>query len=233
MTIFPRQNAIYGEGGKNVSYKFLYLILLVLLGGCAGVISNQPLTDPRTEEPDKSLIGHWVGKDDGSPKTELHLFISESDKEAGSNSRPFMKGVLVSWGSDSTGVGEPMFSYFTVSRIGRSSYVNFYATEETESRIKGIEISWTYEDWSKQPSKYVVINRYAVQGNRLTIWRITPSKSGSINVKKLVEVGELQQDGKAFADDPKITFDSLFRYLRKNDGGAAIFDKAITFTKVP
>lgn len=224
---------MYREGGNNVSYKFLYLILLVFLGGCAGVISNEPLTDPRTEEPDKSLIGHWVGKDGDNPKAEHHLFITESMQKAGSNSEPFMKGVLVMWNNDSTDVQQPLAGYFTVSRIGRSSYVNFYATEEIESRIKGININWTYEDWSKSPSKYVVINRYAVQGNRLTIWRVTPSNSGPKNVRKLVEVGELQQDGKAVVDEPKITFDSLFRYLRKNDGGAAIFDKAITFTKVP
>lgn len=135
------------------------------------MVSTQPLSDPMTEEPDKSLYGHWVSVTNSG--TQYHVYIGESGKTAGDVSKPFMEGLLFSWKSDgSTKKINPMYSgYLTVSRIGSSSYINVYATPDMEGkRIEAHTSSdnWRYETWLRNPDKLVGIFRYVVQENRVT-----------------------------------------------------------------
>ncbi len=223
-----------------MSYKSLHLmmILLLVLGGCAPMVSTQPLSDPMTEEPDKSLYGHWVSVTNSG--TQYHVYIGESGKTAGDVSKPFMEGLLFSWKSDgSTKKINPMYSgYLTVSRIGSSSYINVYATPDMEGkRIEAHTSSdnWRYETWLRNPDKLVGIFRYVVQENRVTFWDASNSKPLQQNLLERAELIAVSGN-KLFSDikppDTPVTFDSLFRYLRKN-GGETLFGSPTTFTKVP
>lgn len=210
--------------------KVIYLILFVLLGGC-GVYSTQPLTDPKTEEPDEALYGHWVGRLKTDPShSEFHLFIGKSKGTAGPVAKPFMEGALVQWlGNDAT-LAVSVQGYFTVSRIGKSSYMNVFHEETHEGKnALAQRDKIQYEHWEKQSRKSVFISRYVVQENRLTVW--VPSDKNE-KYEGLIKAGELQKV-EEFDYNKVVSFDSLFRYLRKNDGGPALFDEAITFTKVP
>ena len=227
-------------------YKFLYLVVFVLLSGC-GVASTHPLTDPLTAEPDKSLYGHWVGKPTKKPLdgSEIHLFIGTSGKQVGKSGglSPFMEIAGVLWGGDELQtIWASLSSYATVSRIGKSSYVNLYGILSVDGKLEGNLLDsvvspekskWEYKDWENHPRKFIMILRYVVQGNRLTIW---PASEDDKKQKILLEAGELQQGERIFPGSKttkEITYDSLFRYLRSHDGGVELFGEATTFTKVP
>lgn len=224
-------------------YKFIsfIMVMFVLLSGCEGVVTNQPLSDPMTAEPDKSLYGHWINKhktnkSSASLDLEDHLFIAESKKMAGSISKPFMEWLLIRWDTYAGSKKMYVFSgYGTVSQIGNFSYINLYhlATEgEEEDKIKLNSISddWQYEEWLKHPKRVVGIGMYSVKGTKVTFWDVDRKVE-----EKLIEMGDLKTDDsilRKFKGFDVITFDSLFGYLRKH-GGANLFKESREFTKVP
>lgn len=140
-----------------------------------------------------------------------------------------MEYVVVLWGATKslayTGSG-----YMTVSRIDSSSYINVYLLRKDAKDLEHhlLNDEWRYADWSQNKKKLAGIFRYTVQGNRATLWR----QSEKVQ-KKLIESGELKNaKGSDISDQQLVTFDSLFRYLRKNEG-AIHFDLDTSLTRVP
>jgi len=213
---------------------WMVLVLLILTGCDNPIFITQPLSDPMTEEPDQTLYGHWVakGKDIGSDiyeGSELHFFIGASERTAGPAAQPFMEYVVVLWGATKSRAYTES-GYMTVSRIGSSSYINVYLLRKDAKDLEHhlLNDEWRYADWSQNKKKLVGIFRYTVQGNRATLWR----QSEKVQ-KKLIESGELKNaKGSDISDQQLVTFDSLFRYLLKNEG-AIHFDLGTSLTRVP
>jgi hypothetical protein len=108
--------------------------------------------------------------------------------------------------------------YFSISHINGYSYINELTTNKVLGFNGTVEESlnkdWNYDEWSKLPTKLVATFRYEVKGNRGTIWYVKDFAT----IKKLIEAKELQEIEEKTSSrdkDKVITFDSLFRYLRK------------------
>lgn len=195
--------------------RWFVVFAFLFITGCGTLKTTQPVSDPLTAERDQSLYGHWLVKE---KRREVHLFIGKPKTSSEDLPESIMEFVMTEWRSDDNTVGDTMSAYFTVSRIGKTSYINlfqFSADIDVQPSING------YKDWIKDPKKRVVILRYSVEGNNFLLLN-APS------LDKIRKVKELK-----FIDNDTVTVDSLVRYLRKNGEDFPIDQPDFRFKKVP
>lgn len=207
------------------------LVLVPFLTGCT--TATGPLTDPKIGKIDESLIGHWAGlkKEEGN-QAEIHLFIGKPEvknwsrpykKEEGNRAGIHLsinfevekkpKGIMecasIEWDRANQKINDAKW-FFSVSKIGKTSYINLFLTGSYENQKNDC-----------------LIFRYRCDGQTLQLWSIDEEK-----------VGQLGNEGHLTLNMEKIfqrvSVESLAAYLTKN-GGEDLFSKESTcvFSRVP
>ncbi len=206
--------------------RWLLIFGVLFITGCPTVQTTQPLSDPLTAEPDESLYGHWLAteKEDGKTR-ELHAFIGKHTTKE--NPEAIMEVWVIHWEREDKKLDGGLY-YFTVTRIGKASYMNLIGVDTPSVGSKDMPLSLSavgsYAAWTKNEKKKCGIVRYSYEGNKLQIWVPTDVKQA---LKGLSEAGELKLIGEV------VTIDSLVRYLRKNKGEELFNKLARTFSKIP
>jgi hypothetical protein len=201
----------------------LWLLAFVafLFTGCT-VTTTGPLSDPGKAEPDESLYGHWVAteKDSDGKTSEIHFFIGKHTTKGNPASILECKGIR--WNvDDKTVSGSDSTGYLTVTRIGKTSYLNLFEVKDAAS-VSLVEPG-SYTNWAKNDKRRCTVLRYSCDGKELRVWN---AKDAESKVKKLNEAGDLK------VTDKLVRADSLVQYLKKN-GGDGLFDELVfTFSKV-
>ena len=197
-------------------HRWAVVLVLLALAGCT-VDTTEPLSDPVTTAPDVSLYGHWVQKDATS---EIHAFIGKHTTKDNPNS--IMEIVKITRNTDDKQIEAGPTGYFTVSRVGNTSYMNLLA-EKGDSKLS-LSQAGSYAKWAKNDKKRCAVRRYKCDGMKLQVWTAkTPREA----LKKLSEAGEVKMI------DEVVTADSLVRYLQKA-GGEVLFNELLeTWSKVP
>src|SRR5262245_27591834 len=109
-------------------HRWAVVLVLLALAGCT-VDTTEPLSDPVTAAPDVSLYGHWVRKDATS---EIHAYIRKHTTKDYPNS--IMEIVKITRNTDDKQIEAGPTGYFTVSRVGNTSYMNRLA-EKGDSKL--------------------------------------------------------------------------------------------------
>lgn len=205
--------------------RWLIVFAFLFITGCTTILTNQPLSDPWTAEPDQSLYGHWFAKQaDGE---EVDLYIGKGSKSPESIME-FVKVLYFAKKSELV-VDQPWTGYISVSRINGSSYMNILIDRKPEDKkLSYRSNTWHYEDWIKNPSKLVSILKYRVTGDKLMLWG---AKDGEILERKTREAKDIKILYK-YKNESIVDSTSLVRYLHKN-GGEDLFDTAVSFIRVP
>jgi hypothetical protein len=203
------------------SPRWLLAFAAFLLTGCT-IRTTDPLSDPITAKPDESLYGHWLAteKDSDGKTSEVHVFIGKHTTKG--NPASLMEYQGIRWNVDEKTVtgGDSTF-YFTVTRIGKTSYLN--VLEEKGSASIRLSEAGSYTNWAKNDKRRCTILRYSCDGKELRVWN---AKDAESKVKNLSEAGQVT------ATEKVVTADSLSQYLKKN-GGERLFDELVfTFSKV-
>lgn len=201
------------------------LFATLLVAGCT-VKTNQPLSDPWTTEPDESLYGHWLStKKENGKVCELHAFVGKHQTKE--NPRSIMEFVMIGWEVDDKRVSnENSVGYFTVTRIGKTSYMNLIEPGGTTKF--SLSQAGSYAMWAKDRERTCTVVRYSCDGKKLQVWN---AKERDAVVKKLSIARELK-DGFGRVS-VIVTAESLARYLQENGGEGLFDDLVVTFSKVP
>lgn len=206
--------------------KWFLIFGFLLITGCGMISVTQPLSDPLTAEPDETLYGHWLNR---SEAKETHVFIGKHRLTSGELPESIMEFTMTMWDADDNRVIVVTSGYFTVTHIGKYSYINFLQRKKEADKIRDYSFTdlsdtWYYEDWTKNKNKVVFILRYSNEDKKIQVWFTDQDKDF---VKILVNAGKLK------LVDGVVTADSLVRYLRKNGGEELFNSKPSFFTKVP
>ena len=194
--------------------------LVLFVAGC-GVRVTQPLSDPSTSEADESLYGHWLEtvKQDGKVG-EFHVFIGKHWTQG--NPKAIMELGSIGWCPDDKQVKSYPTAYFTVTRIGRDTYMNLIGGPSSPDFSLSDEGS--YAKWIANEKKTCEVFRYVCDGKTFQAWTVADVDA---KLKSLREAGDLKMVGGV------VTSDSLVGYLGKN-GGEKLFDKkGFDFRKIP
>jgi hypothetical protein len=183
--------------------------------GCA-VQTTQPLSDPGTAKPDESLYGHWVETKKVMDKTrELHVFVGKHTTKK--NPGAIMEAVLVDWDVEAKRVKGEDPLYFTLTHIGKASYMNLIG--DKPGRGFNLKEEGSYEKWTKSENRRCTIVRYSCDGKQLRIWTTTQAD-------KLGKMRDLR------VADGILDSDRFAVYLR-DKGGEGVFDELyMTLDKV-
>jgi hypothetical protein len=178
---------------------WLVLFGVLLAAGCGDAVQlpvSEPLSDPVKAIRDDSLLGHWLLEKGPDDNAQVHVFVGK--KTVSETPDSIMEAGIVSWSALENTVRITPFS-FTVTRIGKESYVNlFYHSDK---------LNFSYPDWVKSEVKICSVLRYSCEGNTLRIWAQRRSEA-----KKIEDAGELN------IVQGVITADSLIAYIERNGG---------------
>jgi hypothetical protein len=193
--------------------RIVLLLPLVFTAGCV-IRTTQPLSDPVTAEADESLYGHWIAvrrEPDGTTH-EAHLFIGKHAVKGEPES--IMEFAGVGWSRDKLQVmGAGRIAYFTVTRIGKTGYLNVFEVKGECDR-PDLSGQGSYKRWTSNEKRLCTILRYQCDGRRLIVWNVN---------EKANTLERLTSEKQLDVVDGIVTIESLVRYLRKN-GGDTLFD---------
>lgn len=167
------------EKSAMTTIKSLAFALGIFLTGCA-IITSEPLSDPLTAQPNPSLYGHWVGTLQN--REEIHLFVSpRKSKESTSSENhkardpdSIMEWAMIRWSPAKNTLDSTASGYFTVTRIGPSTYLNILTCNDLLAAPQNQRNDeWYYERWVQTPTRCVSVLAYTVGESRLTLKSIS------------------------------------------------------------
>ncbi len=214
---------------------FVLCLALICFCGCnpTGVVTDRPLSDPLTAEADESLYGHWGGvwtiENDAM---EVHAFIGPHVVK--DNPEGLMEAAMTIIDPLKHGIESSHKAYFTVSKIGKSSYVSFFDDPVGSGPGNHLNLS--------QPGSYAkqkdlltrfFVTKYHVDNDTLDIWLVKNQEEVSQIEKALEELKESSQLKANEEAKSLITYDSLVVYLRKNGGDKLFTAKPMTLKRIP
>ena len=197
--------------------RLLWFVPLLFSSGCV-LETAQPLSDPMTAKPDDLMLGRWLVKADGKDRIDdIYIFIGKHSTRG--NPESIMEYGDVVWNPREfkMALGKPMF--FTVTRIGQTSYLNLFFLEKKGmgEQIPDLLLPGSYQQYAGDPKRYTAIFRYFCDGKKLQLWNIDKKQNLQdkfVKNKLLDVVGN------------RVTLDSLEKYLRKH-GGDVLFDSLV------
>lgn len=198
--------------------KMRHTLLVLLIGlsllGC-DLETSQPLSDPLTAEADEAMYGHWIAtqKEQDGTISELHVFIGKHTVKG--NPESIMEFVGVGWSPNKFEIsGSDDKAYFTVTRIGKTSYLNLFAVSGEMTPPRRIKMG-DYKKWASDEKRKCTIVRYQCDGKTLRVWNVNSKIEKRLKEEKQLELDERGGD--------IVSIESLIRYLRKY-GGDELFD---------
>ena len=196
----------------------LLLLLPTLLAAECPLITNAPLSDPLTSEPDASLYGHWIGKLENSDH-EAHLFIGKHSVEG--NPEGIMEAYLIKWDRKDHHISpQDTMMYFTVARVGESDYWCIFLSSDDKDKSPKLDVGDSYKRWAKSDKRLCAVFRYKCDAKGLKLWAVKDDV-----------ITKLEKDGQLKQSESGLAVDSAVRYLRKNGGETLFTEEIASFAK--
>lgn len=200
--------------------RFSLLLLAILLSSCSRVRVISPLCDPDKSKLDERLCGAWKwskdNNEDADDTKDVFLIIGKVNKPGVPSG--IMKAVLI--GLDSENSIDLSASYFSSTRAGDNNYVHLFE----EAVFKRA----TSPAWDKRKIQPFDLYKYAIAGDKLTLWLRVNDDAVEAAVRKGQVKGTIEEKEGNSSKKKIVTLTDgrdLLRFL-KNGGDKVIFDES-------